>query len=80
MRDITSSPGFSGRTPDRSTLIQGLRSGEIPFEIYGFMKYSAGIGWDWNGVTGYCYRYVPVSRRTVRQFEPCDNQNYSYAY
>jgi hypothetical protein len=80
MQGFLPAPGFTVDVPDTNTIVQRVRSGDMPFDIYGVIRYKAGVGWDWNGATGFCYRYVPLSQRSVRQFEVCEQRDYTYAY
>lgn len=64
----------------RDQVIEGIKNGSIPFRVYGFIKYKLGYLW-FSGITGYCFEYVPESKRTIGPaFRTCQNPNYTYAH
>jgi hypothetical protein len=62
-------------------LIDKLKSGEMPIDIYGYIKYTLRLNPFWDGITGFCFRYAPIAVRSIRQFQftVCDNPAYTYA-
>jgi hypothetical protein len=58
-----------------------IRSGEIPIDIYGFIKYTLRLNPFRDGITGFCFRYTPMAARSIRQFQftVCGNPAYTYA-
>jgi hypothetical protein len=75
-------PNVPNVTTNADQRLSGIKSGDMPFDVYGYVKYKVGINARWDGVTGYCYRYVPISMRANRQFQfaPCEQVLYTYAY
>ena len=77
-------PGPEGRlsniTPEER--LNRVKSGDIPFNIYGFVKYRTGIDADpRQRMSGFCYTYVPLPYRggIGPQFTTCDKPKYTYA-
>jgi hypothetical protein len=58
-------------------LASQVLSGHLLLEIYGFMKYTTGYWSD--GIVGFCFHYLPGRLQGQRQFEVCDNPNYTYS-
>jgi hypothetical protein len=64
----------------KTELIKGTLSGEFPMRIFGFIKYDLGFSESRLGETGYCFEYIPESKRTsASRFETCNSPNYTYA-
>jgi hypothetical protein len=61
--------------------VDKIKSGEMPLDIYGFIKYTLRLNPLWDGITGFCFRYSPMAVRNNRQFQftVCDNPAYTYA-
>jgi hypothetical protein len=57
-----------------SNLADLVLSGQRSLEVYGFFKYTTGY-WS-NNIVGFCFHYQPQGQK---QFEVCDNPNYTYS-
>lgn len=64
----------------KSQIVAGITDGSIPFRVWGLIDYETGyLSWR-SGQLGFCFEYVPISRRFGDSFKTCDNPNYTYSH
>lgn len=64
----------------REELIRGINEGTYSLDVYGVVQYKTGYFW-FEGMTGFCFHYMPIGKRTnsSQSFNTCQSQNYTYA-
>ena len=70
-----------GQMKPRNELIKDIVDGNIPFRVWGKIKYDLGFPSLTTGKTGFCYEFVPMQSRVIGQtFRVCENlSKYTYA-
>ncbi len=61
--------------------IKGIKSGNFPFRVFGFIEYDMGYLFL-KGNLGFCSIYIPekIRRNPIITFETCDNPKYTYIH
>ena len=63
----------------RTEMIAGVLNGDFPMRVFGFIEYHIGFPQPRDGLTGYCFEYLPEKRRVGdHRFETCNHPNYTY--